>query len=89
MGAEAVTATELARNLSEILKKVEFSRATIAVVRNKRVIATIVPGLQGMTAELALAGLFDMVGEAAGRDWRKDVLCSERLDVGMPDPFGG
>ena len=54
MGAETVSATELARNLSEFLKDVESNRATIAVVRNKCVIATIAPGLQGMTAELGL-----------------------------------
>lgn len=87
MEATTVTATELARNLREILNTVEFRSATIAVVRNKRVIATITPRPQAMTAQEALAGMFGLVGEDAGKDWRNDAMVDEALALGMRDPW--
>ncbi len=82
-----VTATELARNLREILNAVEFGSATVAVVRNKRVIATISPRPPLMTAEKALAGVWGLVGEDAGKDWGKDARSGESLDVGLRDSW--
>jgi antitoxin (DNA-binding transcriptional repressor) of toxin-antitoxin stability system len=54
---ETISATELARNTREILDKVASRGETVAIERNRTMIAQIVPPERTMTALQALAGL--------------------------------
>lgn len=87
---QTISATELARNTRQILDQVASNAETLAIERNRTVIAQIMPPERTMTARQALAGLtFPMVTpiltptQAAG--WLKD----SRQDFGdaVRDPW--
>jgi antitoxin (DNA-binding transcriptional repressor) of toxin-antitoxin stability system len=69
---ETISATDLARNTRKILDKVAIGGTTIAIERNRIVIAKIVPPEQTMTAAQALAGLQPMLTPRQAADWLKD-----------------
>ncbi|MDH3403583.1 MAG: type II toxin-antitoxin system Phd/YefM family antitoxin [Acidobacteriota bacterium] len=74
-----VTATELARNLREVLDRVEFQREEHLVWRNQHQIARIVPGPAHQTAEEAMGDLYRVLSEDAGADWVRDSRDREGL----------
>jgi len=47
MDATTITATELSRNLSDILSRVRYKRETFVVERNGEVVATLAPPEEG------------------------------------------
>lgn len=71
MPHETVTASELARNTSDILERI-LAGESIAVVRNKTEIAHIVPARQTMKAAQFLSGLSGRLTPEQAESWLKD-----------------
>lgn len=67
-----ITATELARNLSQLLDLIEFKGEEIVVTRNQHSVARLLPGLQKMRALEALADLYHTLPEEAGTSWTEE-----------------
>ena len=84
-----VTATELARNLRQILDGIEFRGEQIVIVRNKRSIAHIIPGPARMTALEAMADLCRTLPVDAAEDWIEDSRGSGTQDriSSLTDPW--
>jgi antitoxin (DNA-binding transcriptional repressor) of toxin-antitoxin stability system len=83
-----VTTTELARDLDEVLYRVEFQREEHLVWRDERQIARIVPGPARQTALEAMAGLEGMLSEEAAAGWAREARSQSggRLDE-LRDPW--
>jgi antitoxin (DNA-binding transcriptional repressor) of toxin-antitoxin stability system len=76
----AVSATEFARNFSQMLDQVEHQGITISIVRNHRQVATVVPRLLHQSAMEAFGDLYRPLGGAVKDDWLADVkLVSKSL----------
>ena len=84
---QTVSATELARNLRQILDGVEFRRDSILVVRNKRPVARLLPSLSAMTAKDALSDLHGIVDDNAARDWLGDSRTGGSIAEELRDPW--
>jgi antitoxin (DNA-binding transcriptional repressor) of toxin-antitoxin stability system len=86
-----MTATELARNLSEILDRLAVEREEIVIERNHRQVARLIPGPGRLTALEALADLYRTLPEDAAAtleaDSRAAGLRGERLSKGIRDPW--
>ncbi len=67
-----ITATELSRNLRQILDRVEFMGEELLVVRNNHQIARIVPCSAHLTAMEAMADLYETLPEEAAAGWLED-----------------
>lgn len=69
---QTISATDLARNTSQILDRIAIQGEAVAVERNRAVIAEIVPATRTMTAAHALAGLGRPLTKAQGTRWLRD-----------------
>ncbi len=67
-----VTATELARNLREVLDRLTLEGQEIIVERNHRQVARILPGRGHQTALEAMADLYRTLPAEAGTGWLAD-----------------
>jgi antitoxin (DNA-binding transcriptional repressor) of toxin-antitoxin stability system len=88
---KTITATELARSLSEILDRLAVDREEIVIERNHRQIARLIPGPGRLTALEALADLYRVLPEDAGATWETDSravpLRAKRVPKGVRDPW--
>ncbi len=88
---KTITATELARNLSEILSRLAIDREEIVIERNHRQVARLIPGPGQLTALEALADVYRALPEDAAASWETDARASslrgERLPKGVRDPW--
>lgn len=80
-----VTATDLARHTREVLDQVIAQGRPIAVERNRRVIAEIVPARRTLTARQALADLRPMLTPEHASEWLKDSR--QEFDDALRDPW--
>ena len=69
----AVSATEFARNFSQMLDQVEHQGVTISIVRNQRQVATVVPRLRQQSAMEAFGDLYRPLDGAVKDDWLADI----------------
>jgi antitoxin (DNA-binding transcriptional repressor) of toxin-antitoxin stability system len=85
-----ITATELARNTSTILDSVTAHGESVAIERNRRVIARLVPPVQTMTAIEAISGLGSGLTKEQANRWLKDSRneSSEGFGQSVRDPWG-
>lgn len=67
-----ITATELSRNLRQILDSVEFMGEELLVVRNNHHIARIIPGSVHLTAMEAMTDIYGTLPEDAATGWLED-----------------
>jgi len=67
-----ITATELARNLRQVLDSIISTHEEYIIVRNHRQIARIIPGPGQQTALEAMADLYRTLPEDAAKHWLKD-----------------
>jgi len=67
-----ITATELARNLRQVLDRLAVEGGEIIVERNHHQVARILPGSRHQTALEAMAGLYRTLPDRAGADWLTD-----------------
>jgi antitoxin (DNA-binding transcriptional repressor) of toxin-antitoxin stability system len=68
-----ITATELARNLRQILDQVAYQGEEIVVVRNKQKVARLLPGSGMMNALQAFADLYQSLPESAAKGWVEEA----------------
>ena len=73
-----MTATELARNLSTVLDRLEYGNEEFIVTRSRHPVARLVPGAARMTAMEAFADLFGAISEDEGADWLNDCAAADR-----------
>lgn len=73
-----MTATQLARHLSEVLDRVAHGGEEVLIVRNDREVAKLVPGPSRMTALEAMGDLFQTISSEAAKDWLKDARSSDK-----------
>lgn len=69
----AVTATEFARNFSQMLDRVEHQGVTISIVRNHKQVAAVVPQLPRQTAMEAFGDLYRPLDGVVKDDWLADI----------------
>jgi len=67
-----ITATELARNLRQVLDNIMSTHEEYVIERNHRQIARIIPDVGQQTALEALADLYRTLPEDAAGNWLKD-----------------
>jgi len=83
-----MTATELARNLSSVLSRLEHGSEEVIIVRNRHIVGKLVPGAPAMTAMEAFADLFGAISDKEGKAWLKDCRRAERpLRKELADPW--
>jgi len=87
MGAamQTISATDLARNTSKILDRVIRSGETVAVERNRAVIAQIIPPARTMSAAQALSGLEPSLSAEQAAAWLRDSR--DEFDPTVRDPW--
>jgi antitoxin (DNA-binding transcriptional repressor) of toxin-antitoxin stability system len=84
MKMQFVSASDLARHTSAILKRI-LTGETVSVMRNGTEIAHLVPPRQTMTAAQAIAGLQGKLTTAQGDSWLKDSR--GEFDEEVKDPW--
>ena len=88
---KAITATELARNLSRILDRLAVEGEEVVIERNGQEVARLLPGPARQTALEAMADLYQTLPDSAGVTWeadsRKGRWRGSRLDKGIRDPW--
>jgi len=67
-----ITATELARNLRQVLDNIMFTHEEYVIERNHQQIARLIPGAGQQTALEAMADLYRTLPEDAAGNWLKD-----------------
>ncbi|HXE30212.1 MAG TPA: hypothetical protein VN515_00265 [Terriglobales bacterium] len=87
-----LTATELARNLSQVLDRLAAGQDDEVVIeRNQRPIARLVPALPRQTAMDVLGGLYRTLPDEAAASWEADIRGvswkDDRLQGDTPDPW--
>lgn len=87
---KTITATELARNLRQVLDRMVADPEEIIIERNNRQIGRLIPGPGRQTALEAMADLYRTLPENAGKDWLQDSRSSsgeETVEQGVRDPW--
>lgn len=87
---KTITATELARNLRQVLDRLAIEGGEIVVERNQQQVARILPGPARQTALQAMADLHRTLPEDAAVSWEEDSRASlggDRVDEGVDDPW--
>jgi antitoxin (DNA-binding transcriptional repressor) of toxin-antitoxin stability system len=84
-----ITATALARNTSSVLDRVTAHSESIEIVRNRTVIARIVPPVRTMTAAEAIAGLGGGLTKEQAESWLRDSRNEgpDEFDQSIRDPW--
>jgi hypothetical protein len=86
-----ITATALARNLSAILDRLAIEDEPLAIERNHREVARLVPGPAHLTALEAMAGLSRTLPGKAAADWERDSrsggILLGRVTKGVLNPW--
>ena len=89
---KTITATELARNLRQVLDRLATEGEEIVVERNREQVARLLPGPARQTALEAMADLYRTLPEDAAATWEADSRRGRwrgsRLNKGVRDPWG-
>lgn len=85
----SITATELARNLRQVLDNIMSTHEEYVIERNHQQIARIIPGPGSQTALEAMADLYRTLPEDAAGNWLKESRDIEGiLDEEIRNPWG-
>ena len=87
---KTITATELARNLRQVLDRMVADPEEIIIERNHRQIGRLIPGPGHQTALEAMSDLYRALPQKAGQDWLQDSRSSsgtETVEQGVRDPW--
>lgn len=86
---KTITATELARNLRQVLDRLATDGEEIVVERNHREIARIVPGPCHQTALEAMSDLYRALSPEAAAGWAENGRkpASDTVEEGVRDPW--
>jgi antitoxin (DNA-binding transcriptional repressor) of toxin-antitoxin stability system len=89
ISVKTITATELARNLSDVLDTLARDGSEVLIERNRKQVARLVPAPGRQNALEALADLYRTLPERAAEGWAEGthgVLAGETLEV-SGDPW--
>jgi len=87
---KTITATELARNLRQVLDRLAVDAEEVVIERNHQQIGRLVPWPGRQTALEAMADLYRTLPEEAGKKWLPDSRAGageETLQQGVRDPW--
>ena len=85
---KTITATELARNLRQVLDRLAIGGEEIEIERNHQRIARLVPGPGKQTAMEAMADLYRTLTPGAASGWAEaGKEMDERVEKGVRDPW--
>ena len=84
---QTITATELARNLRQVLDRLAVGGEEIVVERNQRPIARLLAIPPRQTALEVMADLYRTLPEPAARGWLTDARSDDTLDQALRDPW--
>ena len=86
---KTITATELARNLRQVLDRLAAGGEEIVVKRNHQMVARILPGTARQTALEAMADLYRTLPEHAAAGWVESgrKTFASKLDKAVRDPW--
>jgi antitoxin (DNA-binding transcriptional repressor) of toxin-antitoxin stability system len=82
-----MTTTEFVKNIKETLDRLEVGGEEIILVRNKKIIARIVPGSPRFTALEALGDMYRTLGSEAAKDWLAESREEGKVAAEMRDPW--
>ena len=83
-----LTATECSRNFSSVLDQLEFGKESIEIIRNKHVVAKMIPGARVLRALDAMTDLFGVLSDEEGSAWEDDCKgADQNLSEEMSDPW--
>jgi antitoxin (DNA-binding transcriptional repressor) of toxin-antitoxin stability system len=85
-----ITATELARRLSEVLDRLIADNDEIVIERNNRQVARLIPGPGRLNALEAMSDLYRTLPDQAAETWEADsrkTLKGSRLRNGVRNPW--
>jgi len=83
---DTISATELARNTSDILDKVTSRGQTLGISRNNALIAQLSPPTRSMTASQILAGIkLSVFSPKEGHEWLK--TSQQGFDDSVANPW--
>ena len=74
-----ITATDLARNLSRVLDRLEFRHEQLAIIRNHHEVAKLIPSTPALTALEALSDLYQTLPNDEGEAWLRDLDRARKL----------
>ena len=82
-----ITATELARNLRQVLDNMTMDGEEILVERNHQPIARILPGSTRQTALQAMSDLYRVLPDNAAKDWLEESRSIPSTLSDLRDPW--
>ena len=86
---KTITATELARNLRQVLDRLVLEGEEVEIERNNQRIARLIPGPGRQTALQAMADIYRTLPPDAAAGWAEaGRQLTENLDKGVRDPWG-
>jgi antitoxin (DNA-binding transcriptional repressor) of toxin-antitoxin stability system len=86
---KTITATELARNLRQVLDRLAVGGEEVIVERNHQMVARILPGIARQTALEAMSDLYRTLPEEAAAGWLESgrQAFGSQLDKDVRDPW--
>lgn len=85
---KTITATELARNLRQVLDRLVLEGEEVEIERNSKRIARLIPGPGRQTALEAMADLYRTLSPDAAKGWAETgKQLGEDVDTGLRDPW--
>ena len=86
---KTITATELARNLRQVLDRLAVGGEEIVIERNHQMVARILPGTSRQTALEAMADLYRTLPADAATGWLESgrKALGNKLDKDVRDPW--
>lgn len=88
---KTITATELARNLRQVLDEIQTHGQELIIERNHAQIARLIPGPGRQNALEAMSDLYRTLSPQAAENWLKDSqsgpLSQQTIDANARDPW--
>jgi antitoxin (DNA-binding transcriptional repressor) of toxin-antitoxin stability system len=86
---KTITATELARNLRQVLDRLAVGGEEVVVERNHQMVARILPGIARQSALEAMSDLYRTLPEEAAAGWLESgrQAFGSQLDKDVRDPW--
>ncbi len=82
-----LTASELARNLSSVLDRLEFEGEEIVILRNNHPVARMIPGTPYRTALEAMGDLHRTISDTAAAGWTEEARLNGRISEEARDAW--
>lgn len=83
-----MTATEVARNFSRVLDRLEFCAEEVSIERNRHVVAKLIPGAPELPAMDVFSDIYGILSDEDGEAWLRDCEGADRpLSGEVTDPW--